>query len=111
MMVVLTFKCQNLYTLHKLADCPDGFPGKTTYVPLTDMDVILAKKCQTKKEKALVTAIVNPTPVAVVMSSAVLSDRSDCEYIGFKMGNPWVNFSHTVPIPANTVTHSGYHPY
>lgn len=63
------------------ADCPDGFPDKTTYVPLTDADAILAKKHQTKKEKAPVAAIVNPTPVAVVMPSAVLGDGSDYEYI------------------------------
>ena len=30
-----------------------------------------------------------------------------CRQIGFRMGIPQVRFSHTVPIPTETVTHSG----
>ena len=31
--------------------------------------------------------------------------------IGFNTGNLWVDFCHTTPIPAYTITHGGWHPY
>jgi hypothetical protein len=75
------FKCRCFYTTHKSADCPDGFPDKTSYVTLTNADVLAAKKKYGKKEKTTTTAAVIPVPTAVVMPSAVLGDGSDSEYV------------------------------
>jgi hypothetical protein len=39
-----------------------------------------------------------------------LAIQSTVWLLGFKMGNPWVarvGFSHTIPEPADTVTHDG----
>ena len=75
------FKCRRFYTTHKSADCPDGFPDKTSYVTLTDADALAAKKKYGKKEKTTTTAAVIPVPAAVVMPSAILGDGSDSEYV------------------------------
>ena len=64
------FKCRVFYTAHKLTDCPDGFPDKTSYVPLTEASALLAKKKQIKKEKTPAAAVI--VPAVVVMPSAVL---------------------------------------
>lgn len=69
-----------LYDLtHKLADCPNGFPDKASYVPLTELAALNAKKRQLKMNKPTPTAVVVPT--AIIMPSAMLSDGSDSEYI------------------------------
>ncbi|KIM80694.1 hypothetical protein PILCRDRAFT_9497 [Piloderma croceum F 1598] len=72
------FKCRCFYTMHKSPNCPDGFPDKTLYTPLTDLDALAAKKHQIKKEKIPVAAVV---PTVVVMPSAVLGEGSDSEYV------------------------------
>jgi hypothetical protein len=69
-----------LYDLtHKLADCPNGFPDKASYVPLTELAALNAKKRQLKMNKPTPTAVVVPT--AIIMPSAMLGDGSDSEYI------------------------------
>ncbi|KIM78267.1 hypothetical protein PILCRDRAFT_11260 [Piloderma croceum F 1598] len=71
------FKCRRFYTMHKSADCPDGFPDKTSYVTLTNVDALAAKKKYRKKEKTTTTVAVIPIPAAVVMPSAILGDGSN----------------------------------
>jgi hypothetical protein len=75
------FKCCVFYTSHKSADCPDSFLDKSSYVPLTEMDAMITKKCQGKKEKTPAVAVVIPAPVTVVMLSTILGDGSDSEYV------------------------------
>ncbi|KIM83685.1 hypothetical protein PILCRDRAFT_7092 [Piloderma croceum F 1598] len=73
------FKCRHFYTSHRLSDCPDDFPDKTSYVTLTDADALTAKRKQVKKEKPAKTAAIIPMPAAVVMPSAVLGEGSDSD--------------------------------
>jgi hypothetical protein len=75
------FKCRYFYTTHKLPDCPDGFPAKATYIPLTELDALIAKRHQEEKSKPAVTTAMVPTPAAVIMPSAILGDRSDSELV------------------------------
>jgi hypothetical protein len=84
------FKCCRFYMTHKSADCPEGFPNKSSYSTLTEADALNAKKHQKKKGKSYTAAVVsrpaapmvNPAIVAaVVMPLAVLSDGSDSEYV------------------------------
>jgi hypothetical protein len=73
------FKCCVFYTAHKSTNFPDGFPDKTSYIPLTEASMLLAKKKQIKKEKTPAAAVVVPT--AIVMPSAVLGNGSDSKYV------------------------------
>ena len=85
------FKCRRFYMSHKSADCPDGFPDKSSYTTLTEADALNAKKHIQKKNKTHAAAVVSPPVVAtvntmaavaaVVMPSAVLGDGSDSEYV------------------------------
>jgi hypothetical protein len=43
------FKCHRFYMSHKSADCPDGFPDKSSYATLTEADALNAKKRLQKK--------------------------------------------------------------
>jgi len=77
-------KCCCFYTTHKSADCPDGFPDKTSYSALTETEALAAKKRHMKKERApaaVVMPVVNAVPTAVVMPSGVLGDGLDSEYV------------------------------
>ncbi|KIM76347.1 hypothetical protein PILCRDRAFT_12787 [Piloderma croceum F 1598] len=85
------FKCLHFYTNHKSADCPNGFPNKLSYAPLTEAQALAMKKKSGKKEKTPVTAVVTPT--AVVMPSAVLDDGSDSEYVDTPFFTPHFFFS------------------
>ena len=84
------FKCCCFYVTHKSADCPEGFPNKSSYSTLTEADALNAKKHQKKKGKSYTAAVVSPPAApmvnpaivaAVVMPLAVLSDGSDSKYV------------------------------
>ncbi|KIM88511.1 hypothetical protein PILCRDRAFT_26727, partial [Piloderma croceum F 1598] len=83
------FKCRRFYTSHRLSDCPDGFPDKTSYVTLTNADALMAKRKQGKKEKPAKTAAIIPMPAAIVMPSAVLGEGSDSEYVDIPFFVPY----------------------
>jgi hypothetical protein len=79
------FRCRRFYTNHIMPNCTNRFPDKSTYCPLTEADVIAAKKCSSKSNKpTLMATIVSSEtvpPTAVVMPSAVLGNSSESEYI------------------------------
>jgi hypothetical protein len=98
------FKCCHFYTYHKSADCPDGFPNKSSYVPLTEVHALATKKKSVKKEKNPVMTVM--TPAAVVMPSAVLGDGSDSEYINTPFFTPHFFFNCSVGGSTATSTES-----
>lgn len=57
------FKCCQFYATHKSADCPNGFPNKATYIPLTEANALVAEKNSVKKDKPSVAAVVPAMPV------------------------------------------------
>lgn len=80
------FRCRRFYAGHIGPACTNGFPDKASYRTLTEADALAAKKHNAvKKEKTTPTAALFPAApaaaVAVVMSSAVLGNGSDSEYV------------------------------
>jgi hypothetical protein len=86
------FKCQVPFAKHLSRNCPTGFPDKANYKPLTEADIVLAKKRKANgkaTKAAAVLPVEEPTvPVAVVMPSAVLGNGSDSEYVDTPFSSP-----------------------
>jgi hypothetical protein len=78
------FHCRQFYADHFVPACTNGFPEKANYHTLTEADALAARKQNGKRNKrSTLTATVlpaeAPTPVAVVMPSAVLGDGTNSE--------------------------------